>query len=366
MSMADTLQPKRTYCYLRVSTDMQDVDSQRVGICDFCAARGWEIDGWCEDEGVSGAVDPSRRKLGGLLRRCQPGDRLVFGEISRIGRKLVMILDFIRECTERGVKVYTVKDRYVLEDTIQSKVLITVMGLAAEIERDLLRQRTMEGLRRAVAAGKVLGRPRGSVNRTHKVDDAVLEKVKISLSMGFSLQSIARKIRVNRATLHRAMSARRWRHDGQYWRDETGEIIAESRTRHAYHPPKDKPPSLAERLAPYRQQVHDWMFRDGLTIRELTPRLSALSGIRLIESQTSRLINHSWKMNRPNMEYYDEQGKRKVDGMGLPPDAGKMRLAPEDGRAGGDGGPRIGDPVQLPAVVDTAPGSGHGDAAPAV
>lgn len=197
-----------TYCYLRVSTDTQDVDTQKIGIEEFCKKQGWEIDDWVRDEGVSGAKDPSKRKLGGLLKRCQSGDRLVFSEISRIGRKLVMILDVIKLCTEKGVKIYTVKDRYVLEDTIQSKVLVTVMGLAAEIERDLLRQRTKEGLRRAVENGKTLGRPFGTKNR-HSIAIDHGEKIKELRANGLTHRQIARKLKCNQASVGRFLKGQK-------------------------------------------------------------------------------------------------------------------------------------------------------------
>lgn len=194
----------RTYAYLRVSTDMQDVNSQRIGIEEFAKGREWEIDEWTLDEGVSGAKDPSKRKLGGLVRKCQKGDRLVFSEISRIGRKLDMILDIIRECSERGIMIYTVKDRYVLEDSIQSKVLVTVMGLAAEIERDLIRQRTKEGLKRARAAGKQIGHPVGKKNNHHKLDGKH-EEICRMIGDGKTQTEIAKKLKVHSMTLYRYM-----------------------------------------------------------------------------------------------------------------------------------------------------------------
>jgi DNA invertase Pin-like site-specific DNA recombinase len=190
------------YAYLRVSTDTQDVNSQRIGIEEFCKAREWAIDEWVMDEGISGAKDPSKRKLGGLLKKCKSGDSIIASEISRMGRKLVMILDIIKLCSEKGVKVYTVKDRYTLEDTIQSKVLVTVMGLAAEIERDLLRQRTKEGLKRAVAAGKHLGRKKGVPNSKRKLDgkgDYIARK----LAEKTPICRIARSLHVHPVTITR-------------------------------------------------------------------------------------------------------------------------------------------------------------------
>lgn len=190
------------YAYLRVSTDQQDVDTQKIGVLDFCAAKGWEIDEIILDEGVSGAKDPSKRKLGALLKRCKSGDKLIFSEISRIGRKLDMILDIIRLCSQSGVAIYTVKDRYVLEDTIQSKVLVTVMGLAAEIERDLLRQRTKEGIKRARENGKTIGHIRGQKNTNTKLSGKK-EKIENWIKSGVTITSMARRLKVHPITVSR-------------------------------------------------------------------------------------------------------------------------------------------------------------------
>lgn len=194
----------KVFCYLRVSSDDQDVASQKIGIVDFCRRRGWDEEQiiWFEDQGISGATEPSKRALGRLLKKAQKGDALVCSEISRLGRKLVMILEIIKLCTEKEIAVYTVKDRYVLEDSIQSKVLITIMGLCSEIERDLLRQRTKEGLQRAVARGVVLGRPKGRKNSRTKLTGQE-EVIRHSLQAGFSQSAIARKLKVHRVTLSR-------------------------------------------------------------------------------------------------------------------------------------------------------------------
>lgn len=192
------------YCYLRVSTDTQDVESQKIGLEEFLRKREWTCDKWVEDSGVSGAADWRKRKLGAIIKAAKRGDVIVFSEISRIARRLVLVLEVIKECTEKGISIYTAKDRYVMEDTIQSKVLVTVMGLAAEIERDLIRQRTKEGLKRALAAGKTLGRPKGTKNRMETrpcyghEDDIIDWRLQ-----GWSWSRIARRIHVHRGTLTR-------------------------------------------------------------------------------------------------------------------------------------------------------------------
>ncbi len=190
------------YCYLRVSTDTQDVESQKIGLEEFLRKREWTCDKWVEDSGVSGAVDWRKRKLGAIIKAAKRGDVIVFSEISRIARRLVLVLEVIKECTEKGISIYTAKDRYVMEDTIQSKVLVTVMGLAAEIERDLIRQRTKEGLKRALAAGKRLGRPFGSRNHAVKLTGKE-EKLRVLLECGMSLIQIAKALKVHRLTLAR-------------------------------------------------------------------------------------------------------------------------------------------------------------------
>lgn len=195
------------YCYLRVSTDSQDVESQRIGIEEFCRCRGWSELQWVSDNGVSGTKDPSKRLLGKLLKKAASGDCIVAAEISRIGRKLDMILNVIKDCSERGIKIYTVKDRYVLEDTIQSKVLVTVMGLAAEIERDLLRQRTKEGLRRAVERGVTLGRPKGRNSSVTKLTHQS-ETIERLFGRGLSKSAAARKLKVHRLTFAKYLHER--------------------------------------------------------------------------------------------------------------------------------------------------------------
>ncbi len=192
------------YCYLRVSSDVQDVEVQKIGIVDFLKQRELEAGEWVADEGVSGAVDWRKRGVGKIIAKAKRGDVIVFSEISRIARRLVLVLEVIKACTEKGIKIYTVKDHYVLEDTIQSKVLVTVMGLAAEIERDLLRQRTREGLKRAVANGKTLGRPKGRKSRPeccplYGQDDKVVQL----RARGVSFNGIARLLKVHRNTLAR-------------------------------------------------------------------------------------------------------------------------------------------------------------------
>ena len=111
------------YGYLRVSSDEQDVNSQKQGVEQFAKDRSWNIDKYITDEGVSGGKDPDKRNLGPLLQLLNKDDVIICSEISRLGRDLYMVMDILHYCMEKGCIIYTVKDKFVLGDDIQSKVL---------------------------------------------------------------------------------------------------------------------------------------------------------------------------------------------------------------------------------------------------
>ncbi len=194
------------YGYLRVSSDTQDVNSQRQGVDGFAKAKGWTIEKYISDEGISGGVNPDKRKLGPMLKKLQKGDIVICSEISRLGRDLYMVMDVLHFCMEREVVIYTVKDRFVLGDDIQSKVLAFAFGLSAEIERQMIRQRTLEGLRLRKKMGVLLGRPPRK-KRSHEY--APLAKYKELIidhyEDGVAINRIARLVRIDRNTINHAL-----------------------------------------------------------------------------------------------------------------------------------------------------------------
>ncbi|MBD5405431.1 recombinase family protein [bacterium] len=190
------------YTYLRVSTDKQDYDNQRLGILDFCNKKGWDIDKEIIDDGVSGVKEPINRKLGKLLKEIKCGDILVVSEISRLGRKLFMLFRILENLLNEGVNVYSVKDGYSLDNSIQSKVLAFAFGMAAEIERDMISLRTREALVKKRKEGVILGRPKGRKNSKLKLCDKVSE-VSSLLNQGMPKYKIAKKLKVSRNTLNK-------------------------------------------------------------------------------------------------------------------------------------------------------------------
>lgn len=196
------------YGYLRVSSDEQDVNSQKQGVDKFAQERGWQIEKYITDEGVSGGKDPDKRNLGPLLKQLQKGDIVVCSEISRLGRDLYMVMDILHYCMTQGCAIYTVKDNFVLGDDIQSKVLAFAFGLAAEIERQMIRQRTKEGLRLRMKMGSLVGRP--YLNEGEQSRNAVREKLEQQKDLicqqfqwGVPSRRLAANFSVDRNTLYR-------------------------------------------------------------------------------------------------------------------------------------------------------------------
>lgn len=187
------------YGYIRVSTDKQTVENQRFEINRFCQEKNVVIDRWIE-ETISGAKDVDHRKLGKLLKKMKTEDILISTELSRLGRNLLMIMSVLNDCMKRDIKVWTIKDNYRLGSDINSKVLAFAFGLAAEIERNLISQRTKEALARKKAEGVILGRPKGRKSSKTKLTGQE-KKIKELLDRKVSYCAIARILNVHRLTV---------------------------------------------------------------------------------------------------------------------------------------------------------------------
>ena len=191
------------YGYIRVSSDKQTVENQRFEIVNFCKKENLKIDGWIE-ETVSGTKSYDKRELGDLLGKVEKNDLIICSELSRLGRNLFMIMEILNQCMNKECRVWTIKDGYRLGDDIQSKVLAFAFGLSAEIERNLISQRTKEALARKKAEGVVLGRPKGRKSSKVKLsgkEDYIRELLKQEVS----ISEIARIYKVNRNTVSKSI-----------------------------------------------------------------------------------------------------------------------------------------------------------------
>jgi len=187
------------YGYIRVSTDKQSVDNQRFEIKKFCSKNNIIIDQWIE-ETISGTKLPEKRLLGSLLDNAKPNDLIICSELSRLGRNMFMIMSILYHFTLNGVKIWTIKDNYKLGNNIQAKIMAFAFGLAAEIERDLISQRTKEALARKRAEGFTLGRSLGRKSDKLKLSDHEAE-IRSLLAKNVSKSAIARRFGVCRKTV---------------------------------------------------------------------------------------------------------------------------------------------------------------------
>lgn len=193
------------YAYLRVSTDAQDVDNQRRGVAEYCAGRGW-LPGYFEDT-ASGRTPWRERALGQLLDRMQRGDVLVCSEVSRLARSTLQVLEVCKFAAERGLCVHIVKSGQIIDDSMASKVLTTMLALAGEIERDMISARTKESLARLKAEGVKLGRPAGPARVL--MLDAKSAQIDSLRAFKIPLRQIARALQCSPQTLYDWIKVRR-------------------------------------------------------------------------------------------------------------------------------------------------------------
>jgi len=187
------------WAYLRVSTDKQDVDNQRHGILEYANARGLAQLQFVEDT-ASGRKKWRERQLGEMLREMASGDTVIFAEVSRMARSTLQVLEILEYCTEKKLQVHIAKQNMVFDGSMQSKITATVLGMAAEIEREFISMRTKEALAARKKDGMILGRPKGPAART-KLDDH-RPQIQDLLNKKVSKRSIAKIVECSPSTLY--------------------------------------------------------------------------------------------------------------------------------------------------------------------
>lgn len=178
--------------YLRVSTSKQHLVNQQDEIRRFAHTKEIEVSRWVT-EIVSGKKNQKERKLGRVINQLKPGDTLIVTEISRLSRTLTEIMTIMGKCLEKNITIYSTKDGYAFDNTINSKVLCFAFGLVAEIERNLISMRTKEALALRKAEGVILGRKKGSITKLKILIDnelEIIDRLKKRRIYGFDLPYI--------------------------------------------------------------------------------------------------------------------------------------------------------------------------------
>ena len=197
-----------TIGYIRVSTDRQTVDNQRLAILDYCHRNKFQVDDWI-DVNMSSRRTPAQRRIDELLERLKEGDRLIVAELSRLARSVGQIAVTVSTLLKKKVRFISIKESISLNggQDMQAKVMITMFSLFSEIERDLISERTKEGLKRARAEGKLLGRPRGTLGKSKL--DGKEDEIKRFLKGGINKTNIARYFNVSWSTLENFIKTRK-------------------------------------------------------------------------------------------------------------------------------------------------------------
>ena len=150
----------RVIGYLRVSTADQDLANCKNQILHFANEKRLGSLTWIE-ETVSGTVDWKQRELGKVLQQLSPGDVVITAELSRFARSLRQIIEVVEYCKKHRITLHSIKGAWTIDDSLNSKVVMVILGLVSEIERDLVSLRTKEALAARKKAGVKLGRPKG-------------------------------------------------------------------------------------------------------------------------------------------------------------------------------------------------------------
>src|SRR5262245_26689011 len=198
----------KTLAYVRVSTGGQDLGQQKLAILDYARRHRIRVKEFIETHS-SAMRAAQKEQLFFLIDSLQKGDRLLVSELSRLGRSLGQILLIVERLIQQGVGLVAIKEAIVFEgkQTMQTKAMIALFGLFAEVERDLIAERTKEGLAAARAKGTRLGRPKGSRGKSRL--DGKEQEIRLLLQKRVSKASLARIMDVSPTTLHHFIKTRK-------------------------------------------------------------------------------------------------------------------------------------------------------------
>ena len=199
----------RNIAYLRVSKLNQEINSQKLAILDYAQKREFKIHEFVEFN-ISSRRSPKERGLDLLLNKLKPNDKLVVSELSRLGRSLGQIIHIVDQLIKKKVSFVAIKESIEIngeKQNLQTKVMVALFGLFSEIERDLISERTKEGLAAARARGRLLGRPKGTLGKSKL--DGNEEEIKLLLKKRVSKASIAKIFEISRPALYSFIKTRK-------------------------------------------------------------------------------------------------------------------------------------------------------------
>ncbi|MDZ5577794.1 recombinase family protein [Enterococcus cecorum] len=213
------------YAYIRVSTDDQTVKNQQ----DMIERAGYRVDKWLADEGVSGTVDWTKREINVAVEQANEGDSIIVAELSRLGRSLKQILEIVELCQKKKVNIIMIREGIQTNnDSPVNKLLLSILGSLAEMERNLISQRTKDALALKRKNGVVLGRPVGKNTPIEKMKlYPKREQIMQWRNDGISYAEIARRLKVNRITVSKFINTYQGAKNNAYNRVYTSDQSSE-------------------------------------------------------------------------------------------------------------------------------------------
>ena len=193
------------FAYLRVSTDRQDAKNQKLGVLDYCNSHGITPLKFVEDT-VSGKIPWRERAMGTVLEKSIKGDAIIVAEVSRLGRSTLQVLEILETAAQKGISVHIAKNRMVMDGSMQATITATILGLAAQIEREFISARTKEALSKSKREGIKLGRPKGQADILKL--DTYHDEITGYLKKGINKRAIAKLIECSPSTLYQWLKRR--------------------------------------------------------------------------------------------------------------------------------------------------------------
>lgn len=180
----------KTVAYLRVSTDKQDLNFQKLELLEYARRHELHINEFIE-VAMSSRQTSKQRRIDELLAQLADSDTLIVTELSRLGRSTAEVVALVNKLLQRNIRVIVIKQRLdIAQHDMQSKIIVTLFSLFAELERDLVSLRTREALAARKSQGVKLGKPKGTIQASQFDKDR--SRIEELLSLGLSVRKIAR------------------------------------------------------------------------------------------------------------------------------------------------------------------------------
>ena len=184
----------KTLAYIRVSKDTQDINNQKVEILEYARTHDFSVDDYIEVE-VSSQKSRKQRRIDEVLERVEEGDLLICAELTRLGRSVVEVVDLVNQLVEKKVRLIAIRNGLDINGhkmDMASKVIVYTFSMVGELERDFISLRTREALAAKKSEGKILGKPKGTIQKS--IYDKDRERIKELLDLGLSVRKISKHL----------------------------------------------------------------------------------------------------------------------------------------------------------------------------